>query len=527
MAGSRDVAEARLAEARLTEARLAEARLAGSGELRRRLSHLVTVPPSAALAPGAALRGVIAATPASSDSLLRAARLQQEQHDSRGARDAGGAGEEGGESILVSRRESLRRHHSNVYMPKHPTIFRMNSSVATVGPHQHHLHPVPHGAKSGVEPDAADALGLLPGAPERDEEQETAWGMKPHLWQSLRHGAWAGGVAGIIAETLMHPFDTISMRLKVQSVGAERKYKGLFGTARTLVAEEGVGALFNGVSATVLCSLPSSALYFGTYEWVKAFGLDQVERRSQGASSETVEFRQDAVHLVAGICSELASSVIVVPFEVIKSRMQLGSKDFKGAIHGLITVGRLEGFNGLYAGYRACLLQDCSFSGAQFMIYERIKRDVFFKGPGELVAPATPEDPGRWADARKTPGAPPPSQGEGEGEDEDEVNIFDIIDSVEETAEDLLAGAVAGGLAALVCNPLDVATARLMTQNYVSPDKKLYAGVVDCLGKIARNDGVRGLWSGSLARILSIAPLSAITFGIYEKMKACLHSLDL
>ena len=42
------------------------------------------------------------------------------------------------------------------------------------------------------------------------------------------------------------------------------------------------------------------------------------------------------------------------------------------------------------------------------MIYERIKRDVFFKGGEELAAPAAPEDPGRWADVRKAPGAPPP-----------------------------------------------------------------------------------------------------------------------
>lgn len=93
-------------------------------------------------------------------------------------------------------------------------------------------------------------------------------------FETLQHGAWAGGVAGVIADTVIHPFDTISMRLKCQIVkpGEQPKYRGLTGTAQVLLREEGFRSLFNGVSATVLCAVPSSAIYFGTYEVVKSLG---------------------------------------------------------------------------------------------------------------------------------------------------------------------------------------------------------------------------------------------------------------
>ncbi len=330
--------------------------------------------------------------------------------------------------------------------------------------------------------------------------------------ESARHGVWAGSVAGVIAETLMHPFDTISMRQKCHYAGRNvgASYQGLIGTARSMIREEGAFSLMNGVSVTALSAVPSSALYFGSYEMAKSVGLsfvDDVDPNGAFGWLDTT-YKNDFVHLLAGIFSELCASLVVVPSEVVKSRMQLGGSGptaYKSAVHGILKIASSEGMNGLYSGYRACLLQDCSFSAIQFCLYERLRRDMKTEkttangGHSYLRLSLVSNDNVK------------------------DLPLDDLVDSIEDTAEDLLAGAVAGGLSVFVTNPLDVACARLMTQNWTKPSEKfMYSGTMDCLAKVVRTEGIRGLWSGSLARTLSVAPLSAITFGIYEKMKCFL-----
>jgi len=287
--------------------------------------------------------------------------------------------------------------------------------------------------------------------------------------EDMHKHAWAGGVSGIVADSLMHPFDTISTRLKVQGaqIGGNAKYSGLWNTTRVMVREEGIRSLFKGVTATVYCAVPSSALYFGAYEWVKHVGIHVSEK-----SGAHTEYHADMVHLMAGISAELAASVIVVPFEVIKSRLQIGGKG--GALSGLWRIFQREGMAGLFSGYRACILLDCTHSGLQFLFYERLKRLM----------------------------------------KNDNASTF-----VEGTAQDIAIGALSGGIAAFISNPMDVIAVRLMTQDALLNNRIYYKGTFDCLRSIAVNEGVRGLWSGSAARILSIAPLSALTFAVYEKMK--------
>lgn len=112
---------------------------------------------------------------------------------------------------------------------------------------------------------------------------------------------------------------------------------------------------------------------------------------------------------------------------------------------------RYPGFFGLYQGYRSSLLLDCSFAALQFAMYEQLK--VF---GGSVV------------------GRPLHDQ------------------------ENLMTGAVAGALAGMLTNPLDVIVARLQTQG----QPRRYAGVVDCCTRILRE--VRVLfYSSALARCVS------------------------
>jgi len=58
--------------------------------------------------------------------------------------------------------------------------------------------------------------------------------------------------AACVAEIATIPIDTVKVRLQIQSkqVGNEiPKYNGFLGTAKTIASEEGVNALYNGLTA--------------------------------------------------------------------------------------------------------------------------------------------------------------------------------------------------------------------------------------------------------------------------------------
>ena len=70
-----------------------------------------------------------------------------------------------------------------------------------------------------------------------------------------------------IAETLTIPFDTAKVRLQIQKTpeGEKPRYSGLISTAKTIGAEEGVLALFGGLSAGLQRQILFAGLRIGLY----------------------------------------------------------------------------------------------------------------------------------------------------------------------------------------------------------------------------------------------------------------------
>lgn len=143
----------------------------------------------------------------------------------------------------------------------------------------------------------------------------------------------------------------------------------------------------------------------------------------------------------AGLIADLAASVVYVPSEVLKTRLQLQGRynnpyfssgyNYRGTADAVRTIIRREGVSALFYGYKATLYRDLPFSALQFMFYEQFRTwALLYKyGPG--------------ATAATTVG----SHGEYLG-----------------TPLELATGAAAGGLAGTITCPLDVVKTRLQTQ---------------------------------------------------------------
>ena len=69
--------------------------------------------------------------------------------------------------------------------------------------------------------------------------------------------------------------------------------------------------------------------------------------------------------------------------------------------------------------------------------------------------------------------------------------------------------------------PIDVIKTRLMTQGASSLTP--YAGVLDCLARMLREEGASSLFKGLLPRLLYVAPFGAVQFSVNEQMRLFLQ----
>ncbi|XP_050938756.1 S-adenosylmethionine carrier 1, chloroplastic/mitochondrial-like isoform X2 [Cucumis melo] len=236
--------------------------------------------------------------------------------------------------------------------------------------------------------------------------------------RSLYEGAIAGSVASFVIEAALYPIDTIKTRLQAVHGGGKIVLKGLY----------------SGLTGNLVGMLPCSS-YIQT----------------------------------AGVVGGVASSIIRVPTEVVKQRMQ--TSHFASASNAVQAIVSREGFKGLYAGYGSFLLRDLPFDAIQFCIYEQLR--IGYK----LAAQRDPNDP-----------------------------------------ENALIGAFSGAVTGAITTPFDVIKTRLMVQGSNSQ----YQGIRDCCRTIMKEEGARAFLKGMGPRVLWIGLGGAIFFGVLEKTKQML-----
>jgi solute carrier family 25 phosphate transporter 23/24/25/41 len=87
-----------------------------------------------------------------------------------------------------------------------------------------------------------------------------------------------GGMAGIFAQTICYPLDTIRRRMQMKG----RVYSGLSNAFLTIYREEGVKGYYRGIVPNAVKVVPNNAIRFLVYEWLKTF----MSVQKSGSSSE-------------------------------------------------------------------------------------------------------------------------------------------------------------------------------------------------------------------------------------------------
>ncbi|ETI44663.1 hypothetical protein, variant 1 [Phytophthora nicotianae P10297] len=284
-------------------------------------------------------------------------------------------------------------------------------------------------------------------------------------WRSVIHTT-AGLGAGAVSTVLLYPLDLVKVRYQVHEKSAHA-YRSLGHAFRSIVAEEGVRALFRGMSPALYGATLSWGIYMLVYQNAK-------ERYARMADEGWIQGSWQ--HFFSGIEAGMICVPLTNPIWLIKIRMQVQSnKRLQASVTDAFRrIVAEEGVSALYKGMIPALF--LTTNGAiKFVAYERLK--------GLYQAHWSPE--------------------------------MDMIPT-------LVMGAVAQSIASTATYPYQVIKARLQQGG---PSANKYTGTWDCTLKIIRHEGYIGLFKGLSANILKVMPTGAIIFAAYEQIQSTMKAM--
>ncbi|KAH0836646.1 mitochondrial carrier domain-containing protein [Lanmaoa asiatica] len=240
-------------------------------------------------------------------------------------------------------------------------------------------------------------------------------------------------------------------------------YTGIGNAFTRISSTEGIRVLWRGVSSVILGAGPAHAVHFGTYEAVKELAGGNDAGNQWLATS------------LAGASATIASDALMNPFDVIKQRMQVHQSEFRSVFTAVRVVYRTEGLGAFYVSYPTTLMMSVPFTAVQFTVYEQIKKVLNPKGE---YSPVT----------------------------------------------HVIAGGMAGGIAAGVTTPLDVAKTLLQTRGTSQdPEIRKLGGMMDAFRVIWKRDGMKGFGRGISPRVLTHMPSNALCWLSYEFFKVAIR----
>ncbi|KAF2720770.1 mitochondrial folate transporter-like protein/carrier [Polychaeton citri CBS 116435] len=210
--------------------------------------------------------------------------------------------------------------------------------------------------------------------------------------------SFSGAMAGVASGIVTCPLDVI--KTKLQGQGSYRNpalktgppaseiYRGLVGTGRTIIKQDGLRGMYRGLGPMLLGYLPTWAVYMAVYDATKtSFANNSTLRTDQNPTLARVY-----ASITAGACSTLATN----PIWVIKTRLM--SQVSRSASDGARTPWQYnntwdaarkmyaaEGLRAFYSGLAPALL-GLTHVAIQFPLYEFVKERLTGVAMGEVAS---------------------------------------------------------------------------------------------------------------------------------------------
>lgn len=306
----------------------------------------------------------------------------------------------------------------------------------------------------------------LPGRCSLKPKQIRSTDLRPFLF---------GGVAACVAEASTFPIDTAKTRLQLQGQRIDarfvaKRYNGMLHCWVRVVSEEGLRALYCGLSPALLRQAVYGTIKYGLYYSVKGLlpGPESTLR-----------------NVGCAIFSGCVSSAMANPTDLLKVRMQSASLDTvaKGSSTWACfkDIYCKEGLAGLWRGVVPTAQRSAIVAGVQLPVYDATKGFILNRG---------------------------------------------LMDDT--PANHLSSSFLASVCACLASQPIDTIRTRLMNQRRLRHatavslhrgSTRIYKSSFDCAIWTVRKEGPLALYKGFIPAFSRMAPWNVIFFLVYEKLK--------
>ncbi|XP_022992305.1 probable mitochondrial adenine nucleotide transporter BTL1 [Cucurbita maxima] len=283
----------------------------------------------------------------------------------------------------------------------------------------------------------------------------------------------SGALAGAMTKAVLAPLETIRTRMVV-GVGS----KQIAGSFIEVIEQQGWQGLWAGNAINMVRIVPTQAIEFGTFEWVKRTMTAAQERWSK-MERKSVHIGPVNLHLslswispvaVGGAAAGVVSTLACHPLEVLKDRLTISPEVYPNLSVAVSTIYKDGGLGAFYAGISPTLVGMLPYSTSYYFMYETVKNAYCLKKKKKSL----------------------------------------------NRIEMLLVGALSGFTASTISFPLEVARKRLMVG---ALQGKCPPNMAAAITEVVREEGLKGLYRGWGASCLKVMPSSGITWMFYEAWK--------
>lgn len=276
----------------------------------------------------------------------------------------------------------------------------------------------------------------------------------------------AGAIAGGTEIMTMYPLDgnynfisVVKTRFQLQvGTGGTEGYSSITDCFKKIIKNEGFGRLYRGILAPIMIEAPKRATKFAANGYynnlLSSLGMSPGQKKS----------------IVCGIMAGLTEATIIVPFELVKIRMQdqRNSQLYKSTFDAISKIFRQEGIFAFYNGLESTLWRHATWNGGYFGVIHFVRQS--------LPTASTKQETLR--------------------------NNF-------------IAGTIGGTFGTILNTPFDVVKTRIQNQ---LPGSVKYNWVIPSLGRIVREEGFSALYKGFLPKVLRLGPGGGILLVVFDQV---------
>ncbi|EFA08739.1 mitochondrial 2-oxoglutarate/malate carrier protein [Tribolium castaneum] len=281
-----------------------------------------------------------------------------------------------------------------------------------------------------------------------------------------------GGSAGMAGTLFVQPLDLLKNRMQLAATQKERATS--FQVLQKIISNEGVFALYTGLSAGLLRQATYTTTRLGVYSWL-------FETFSEEGKPPSFIVKA-GLGMMAGVCGAFVGT----PAEVSLIRMTADGRlpaaerrNYKNVFDALFRITKEEGVLTLWRGAIPTMGRAMVVNAAQLATYSQAKQMLL--------------NTGFFHDG-----------------------IF----------LHFCASMISGLVTTAASMPVDIAKTRIQNMKTIN-GKPEYSGALDVLVKVVKNEGPFALWKGFTPYYFRLGPHTVLTFIFLEQMNSAYNKIVL